>query len=440
MDVRARRRQGAEAFRNGLLWTLAHGFPRVLFAVGARRGDPQAQLATQTRTGPELVRLLDRIRAAGLLSRSGLGLVTVDHATAKAVLAHPGFRSGPPMPEGRVAGVIQWASPDTLHPLVPPSLLVVEPPQHTRYRKLVTRVFTHRAVEALRDKTQAVADGLLDELEARPAGTPVDLARDYCAQLPVTVICEILGVPAADRARVLTLGAGIAGSIDLGVTWSEFRTVERSLAEFDAWLGSHIARLRDDPGEDLLSQLVHAEEDGVRLTDKELLSTAGLLLAAGFETTVNLLGNAVALLDEHPDQLALLRDRPELWPNAVEEALRIDPPVLLTGRSATADTTIAGTPLAEGTFVSMVIAGTNRDPSVFPDPNRFDVTRANARDHLSFGHGRHHCLGASLARMEGEVGLRSLYDRFPDLQVLPGARRRPTRILRGYVELPVRLR
>jgi cytochrome P450 len=188
-----------------------------------------------------------------------------------------------------------------------------------------------------------------------------------------------------------------------------------------------------------MSKLVAATEDGVGLSDAELKATAGLVLAAGFETTVNLLGNAIALFDAHPDQLALVRADGTLWPNAVDEVLRIDPPVLLTGRMAVRDTTVAGMHVPEGSVVSTLLAGANRDPDVFTDPHAFDVSRPNAGEHLSFSAGRHYCLGASLARMEGEVGLRVLYDRFPDLALAPGARRRPTRILRGYDALPARL-
>lgn len=160
------------------------------------------------------------------------------------------------------------------------------------------------------------------------------------------------------------------------------------------------------------------------------------MLAAGFETTVNLLGNGIKLLHDHPDQLAGLRAEPDGWPNAVEEILRFDPPVLLTGRTAGNDTTIADRPVPKGAVVTALLAGANRDPEVFTDPDTFDVTRENAGDHISFSAGRHYCLGAALARMEGHVGLQAMFDRFPDLQVLDGAERRPTRILRGWEHLP----
>jgi cytochrome P450 len=164
-----------------------------------------------------------------------------------------------------------------------------------------------------------------------------------------------------------------------------------------------------------------------------------LLLGAGFETTVNLLGNGTRLLHDHPDQLARLRADPQLWPNAVDEMLRIDPPVLLTGRTATRPTRVAGLDLPRGALVTTVLAAANTDPDVFAEPAVFDVGRPNAKEHVSFSAGRHFCLGAALARMEGEVGLRLLFDRYPDLRVRPGARRRETRILRGYASLPVSL-
>ncbi len=253
----------------------------------------------------------------------------------------------------------------------------------------------------------------------------------------MTVIAEILGVPLAERERVLEFGAAAAPSLDIGLGFREFRHVERSLAEFRDWLASHLAALRDHPGDDLMSRLVAEQEDGVGLTDAELEATAGLVLAAGFETTVNLLGNGAVLLREHPDQLARLRAEPELWPNAVDEALRLDPPVLLTGRVAARDTTVAGERVRRGEVVTTFLAGANRDPDVFADADRFDVARSNASDHVSFSSGRHYCLGAALARMEGEVGLRALVERYPDLTLAPGRRRRRTRILRGWATLPV---
>jgi cytochrome P450 len=425
--------------RTPVHWAVAHGLPRAVMRTAARRGDLQGRLVLTgaDQDEAELWSVIEEVRASGPLHRAGLANMTADHAVVKEVLTSRDFVTGLPEPtRGPLRKLLVWSTPDVMHPVRPPSLLVTEPPDHTRYRKLVTRVFTGRAVEQLRGRTEQIARGLLDSLD--PA-RPVDLVAAYCSQLPVTVISEVLGVPEADRPRVLELGSAAAASLDLGLSWHEFRTVDRALREFDAWLTHHLDELRRNPGQDLMSQLLQAQEDGVGLSEEELRATAGLVLVAGFETTVNLLGNGVRLLHENPDQLKRLQREPELWPNAVEEVLRLDPPVLLTARQAAKDTKIAGRRINSGTLVTTLLAGANRDPKVFAEPERFDVARANARDHQSFSSGRHHCLGATLARMEGEVGLRMLFERFPDLAVVPGARRRSTRILRGFSRLPVRL-
>jgi len=365
--------------------------------------------------------------------------VTADHAAVRALLSSPDVGTGLVAPS-RGSGLARaqaWVAQGApLGPLTPPSLLVTEPPDHTRYRTLVSGVFSARAVERLRDRTQQIATELLDEVDPR---SPVDLVASYCSLLPVTVITEILGVPERDREKVLRLGAAAAPSLDLGLSWTRFRHVESALREFDEWLGQHIDGLRREPGDDLLSQLLLAQEDGVGLTDVELRSTAGLVLAAGFETTVNLLGNGIALLAGSPAQRRRLAEDGSLWPNAVEEVLRFDPPVLLTGRMTLSDTLIAGVPMQRGSVMVALLAGANRDPDVFSEPDTFDVTRHNAREHLSFSAGRHFCLGAALARMEGEVGLRTVFERYPEARLERGAVRRSTRILRGYERLPVTL-
>ena len=424
-------------------WGLGHALPRMAIRGSAKRGDLHGRLimATSTSDGAPL-ELFDEIRADGPLHRSKFAFVTASQPVVKEVLTSNDVRAGVDFgsASGPLARLSTWAFDQApIGPLTPPSLLVTEPPDHTRYRRLVTRVFSVKAVQGLRERTEEIAEQLLDDLASTASGH-VDLVERYCAQLPVTVIAEILGVPERDRHRVLAFGEGAAPSLDLGLGWSSFRRTEASLTEFEAWLRGHLRSVSANPGDDLLSQLVTARDDrGVGLTEAELMATAGLVLAAGFETTVNLLGNGIALLHQHPDQLALLRERPELWTNAVDEVLRFDPPVLLTGRTVVADTEFSGVPVPRGAVVTTLLAGANRDPEVFTDPDRFDVARENADQHVSFSSGRHYCLGAALARMEGEVGLRSIFERFPDLHVTEGARRRETRILRGYAELPARL-
>jgi len=366
------------------------------------------------------------------------------------ILASPDVRTGVEFAaeEGLLADVSGWAGRRApMGPLAPPSLLVTEPPDHTRYRRLVTRVFSVRAVEGLRRHADTVATGLLDEFEAdvrRDPDTVVELVDAYCNRLAVTVIAEILGVPEADRPRILELASAAAPSLDLALSWRTFRRAERALTEFDDWLGGHLEHVRRHPGHELLSQLVAARDHqadgtGAGLTDRELKSTAGLVLAAGFETTADLIGNGIHLLLRHPEQLARLRADPGLWPRAVDEVLRLDPSVTMTVRIATRDTEIAGTTVPRGALLTTLLGGANRDPAVFENPDTLDVTRPNADQHVSFSAGRHYCLGAALARMEGEVGLRSFFDRFPDVELLPGARRRATRVLQGYAALPARL-
>jgi len=426
--------------RTAVRWTLQHGLPRALMRRAARAGDPQARLIVDPSTRDNPFTLHDEVRARGPIVRGRLTYITATHSVVRDVLRSEDFRAGDisavfPWPLNRV---YDWAHDATvLHPIEPPSLLAVEPPEHTRYRRQVSRVFTARAVEGLRPRIQVLAEELLDELAGTGATATVDLVDRYATMLPVTVIAEILGVPQSERAEVLAYGGGAAPSLDLGLSWRQFRSVDASLRGFDAWLGAHLQRLRRSPGEDLLSKLVTLDDDGDRLSETELRATAGLLLAAGFETTVNLLGSGTELLLRHPEQLARLRDEPELWPNAVEEVLRVESPVQLTARSALRDTEVAGMRVPAGQRVVTLLAGANRDPEVFRDPHTVDVGRSNAKDHLSFSGGRHYCLGAALARLEGEIGLRTLFGRFPELALAPGAARRPTRVLRGWERLPV---
>jgi cytochrome P450 len=423
----------------GVRWGLQHGLVRGLLARAAREGDPQSRLIVDPAVRDDPYPVHEQVRARGPLVQGRLTWVTASHALSKEVLRSPDFAAGPGEstlpPTAR--RLLRWAhDPRALGPLDAPSMLVVEPPDHTRYRRRVAGVFTARAVEQLRPQVQAVADDLLDDLARTPAGQPVDLVERYATQLPVRVVCRILGVPADEEARVLALGNGVAPSLDLGLSWPAYLQVQRSLHAFNDWLDEHLRRLRADPGPDLLSQLVHLEDDG-RLDHVELRTTAGLLLAAGFETTVNLLGNGARLLLADRDQLGVLQAEPARWADAVEEVLRYESPVQVTGRGAVRDTAVAGVPVAAGAHVTTLLAAANRDPEVFADPQRFDVTRENAREHLAFSGGRHFCVGAALARVEGEVGLRSLFERFPAMAAAPGAQRRSTRVLRGWEQLPV---
>lgn len=422
-------------------WMVLHGLGRLATRRWAAQGDPQARLIADPEVRADPYPVYEQIRSGGALRATRIGYLSADHGVASTVLRSEQFRTT--SVSSSVVPPLRWLERGTrrgaLHPLEPPSLLAVDPPDHTRYRALVSSVFTARAVAAMREDVQRVADGLLDELAADGRNGPVDIVERYCARLPVAVISNILGVSDADRAQVLEFGEHAAPSLDFALTLRQFRTVERGLADFDRWLSDHLDQLRRTPGDDLMSALLAASADGRRLDDLELRATAGLVLAAGFETTVNLLGNGVRLLLDHPEQLRALRAEPEAWPNAVDEILRFESPVQMTARVADADIEVAGRPVAKDSFVTLLLAAANRDPAVFDDPNTFDVRRRNANRHLAFSGGRHFCLGAALARLEGEVGLRSLFERFPEIADGGAGRRRPTRVLRGWAYLPVRL-
>ena len=430
------------ALKQRMHWLALHGFVRGVASLGARRGDLQARLIADSSVKADPVPFYEEVRAGGPLVQTRLGHITADHAIGHELLRSDDFRvvsigSNLPAPLRWLEGRTRH---DLLHPLRPPSLLAVEPPDHTRYRKTVSSVFTPRAVAALRDRVEQTAECLLDELSREPG--VVDIVDRYCAQLPVAIISDILGVPDRDRQRVLEFGELAAPSLDFGLPWPQYQRVERGLAGFNSWLDAHLGRLRRSPGDDLMSQLIRKAESGspeTYLDEAELRAVAGLVLAAGFETTVNLLGNGIRMLLDNPEHLGTLSRHPELWPNAVEEILRLESPVQLTARFALKDTEIAGKQVGQGELVVVYVAAANRDPAVFTDPNRFDIERENAGRHLAFSGGRHFCLGAALARAEGEVGLRAFFDRFPEVRAAGAGSRRDTRVLHGWSTLPVAL-
>ncbi|WP_101950623.1 cytochrome P450 [Mycobacterium sp. 3519A] len=428
--------------KHRIRWLAMHGVVRATSRRLARRGDPQGRLISDRQLRRNPVPFIDELRGMGPIVKCRLMYMTVDHKIANDLLRSDDFRViafGSTLPKP-LQWVVRHTDPGLLHPVEPPSMLSVEPPDHTRYRKLVSSVFTTRAVAALRDRVQATADRLLDELI--DDGGTVDIVDRYCSQLPVTVIGDILGVPDEARPRILEFGELGAPSLDMGVSWQQYRQVYRGIEGFNNWLSDHLDHLRRNPGDDLMSQLIQASAnsaEGARLSNDELLATAGLVLAAGFETTVNLLGNGIRMLLDAPEQLEKLQAQPELWPTAVEEILRLESPVQMTARVAAVDTELPGAVVRAGEGIIIYLAGANRDPKVFADPHRFDVERENAGKHLSFSGGRHFCLGAALARQEGQVGLRTFFERFPDARLAGNGSRRDTRVLRGWASLPITL-
>lgn len=427
--------------RERIRWMALHGVVRGISAYGMRHGDPQARLIADPAVRADPAPFADEMRRRGPIVRGRALLMTFHHDVATDLLRSDDFRVS--RLGGNLPKPLRWVADKTdtgsLHPLLPPSLLAVEPPDHTRYRKLVSSVFTTRAVARLRERVQETANELLDAMDDDGV---VDIVDRYCAQLPVAVISDILGVPDADRPQILRFGELGAPSLDIGLTWREYQEVNSGIRGFESWLTDHLRQLRRNPGEDLLSQIIQASDAGAAgepLNEAELRALAGLVLAAGFETTVNLLGNGIRMLLDHPEHLTALAARPELWPNTVEEILRLDSPVLMSARVALRDTEMAGTPVQAGELVIVHLAGANRDPAMFADPHRFDIERDNAGRHLSFSGGRHFCLGAALARAEGQVGLQTFFDRFPDARAAGEGSRRETRILRGWSTLPIAL-
>lgn len=422
-------------------WGLTHGLLRRALAARERAGNNDARLLRDPALQAEPWEHYRELRRHRPFAQGPMGRVTAHHDITTQVLRSDDFGVADreqvfpaPVRAGmRLIGPRRYASVDDA-----PSMLAVDPPDHARYRRLVTRAFTAKAVAALRTRTEEITTELLDGLEADLHRGPVDLVSRFSALVPVTVIAEMLGVPADMRGDLLTWGDGAAATLDFGLPWSLYAPAERSLAAFDGWLRDHLRALRANPGDDLLSKLVTvADDDGSGLSEQELVATSMLILAAGFETTVNLVSNGAQRLFAHPDQRARLAEQPDLWSNAVDEVLRHDSPVQRTARLARRDTEVEGVPIRRGEIVVTVLGAANRDPAVFTDPERFDVTRPNARDHVAFSSGIHYCLGAALARMEGEVALRGLFTRFPDLAPAGAGQRRPTVILRGWKSLPV---
>jgi cytochrome P450 PksS len=314
------------------------------------------------------------------------------------------------------------------------NMLDLDPPDHTRLRGLVSKAFTPRLVEQMRGRVQALTDHLLDNVRGRGR---FDLIRDYALPVPTTIIAEMLGVPAADRHRFQRWSNVLVstGSSKWGVVLAI-----PSVWMFLRYTRKLIKARRAQPRDDLVSALTRAEEAGRQLSEDELVAMVVLLLVAGHETTVNLIGNGTLALLEHPDQLAKLRDDPSLIRPAVEELLRFGSPVeAATERYPREDVTIAGVTIPRGEMVLAVIASANRDERQFANPDKLDITR-EPNKHLAFGLGAHFCLGAALARMEGQIAIGTLLRRAPGLRlaVEPGALRwRPGLVLRGLKALPV---
>ncbi|ADG80230.1 Cytochrome P450 OS=Tsukamurella paurometabola (strain ATCC 8368 / DSM / CCUG 35730 / CIP 100753/ JCM 10117 / KCTC 9821 / NBRC 16120 / NCIMB 702349 / NCTC 13040) OX=521096 GN=Tpau_3652 PE=3 SV=1 [Tsukamurella paurometabola] len=426
----------AVALTTRVRWAIMHGLPRYALPRRAARGDVMAQMLLGYAEPGSQYAQFDRLREAGTLVRSEVGITTADHHACREILRDKRFRTvqptdfGFPGPLRRVLELTELGLPN---PVEPPSMLVSEPPAHTAYRHPIARSFTPKAIEQLTDRARTVSAQLLDAMAAKDSP---DLVIDYAARLPVAMIGRLLGLPEADDDYMLEWGEAAAPLLDPGLSWPVYWRAVRALRGLDDYLTAHFARVTAQSGGDHPFALLAASGE---LTDRELVTNAALLIGAGFETTVNLIGNGIVALLDHPEQLARLRAEPDLWPNAVEEILRYSSPVQRTARIAAEDAEVLGMPVRAGTMISLQLAGANRDPAVFADPAVFDVARPEAKKHVSFGFGIHACIGAALARMEGAVALRALFERYPDLALDGAGTPRGLSTLYGYSSLPARL-
>lgn len=318
------------------------------------------------------------------------------------------------------------------------AILNLDPPDHTRLRRLVSKVFTPKAVEEMRPRAQAIVDEHLDRVS--PAAH-MDLVADLAFPLPVQVISEMLGMPEADRDQLREWSHVLAGTLDPILPAEHIRAAFEASQLMGDYVRAVIGAKRTDPADDLLSALIHAEDEGDVLSEDEVLDNVILLYIAGHETTVNLVANGVLALLEHRDQWERLCASPsELAPPATEECLRYDSPVQFTRRVTLQDVEIDGHRVEPGSFVLACLGSANRDPAAWgPTADEFDATRGDARRHVSFGGGIHHCLGAALARVEAQVALRTLAARFPGLRLAGEPVRNQRVVLRGLDALPVAL-
>lgn len=366
-------------------------------------------------------RVYDRIRERGPFVSTPRGhLATADHAVCLEVLRDRRFGTEP---EG------------TSQREYDRSFLTRNPPDHTRLRRLVAPAFTARRLDHVRDVVGRTVDGLLDAAAA--AGT-FDLMDALAQPLPVTVINDLLGIPPEQGVALAAYGETLGEAANGFRSLRQARRVAVAAGRLTRGFEDLVDHRRRDPGEDLLSALLAAEgPEDAQIRTEEIMPLCRMLLIAGFETTVNLLGNAVDALLNHPDQWAALVADPSLAGAAVQETARFDPPVQRTGRISFDDTEIAGRPVAAGQWVNVLIGGANHDPAVFADPHRFDILRTDVGEHLAFSSGIHRCIGRAVAELEVSVALARLAERMPHLRRAGAVRRRPTSLVRGPLALPV---
>ncbi|CCH32047.1 cytochrome P450 [Actinosynnema sp. NPDC047251] len=403
----------------------------------AWQGDPLARVVS-AKPGTDPYPLYEQARRQGPLSRSKLGLhVTASHRVGDAILRDPRFGVDTRAALMDMKVLLRDAEGRRpIHP-VDDSFIALDPPRHTRLRRAVAPWFTPRAMRELTPTVEKVVTEFLDEFDGR---AEAELVHEFAARIPIRIICEMFGIAAVDYPRFTRWGAILGPTLDGVRSVAELRRVRETLVDVEAFFADLVDRRRRHPGDDLVSGVIEAHAGATGWAREDLLATVELLMLAGYETTLNLIGNAaLVLLTDDRARARLLAD-PDIAPNLVEEVLRWDSSVQYTVRAATEPATVEGVDLAQGAMVVVLLGGANRDPEVFPDPATLDPDRPNARDHLSFSSGIHYCVGAGLARLEAATAVRLLFRRFPDLRLSGPVRRLPSRNIRGAIRLPVRLR
>lgn len=401
----------------------------------ALTGDPVARVLAR-RAAVDPYPLYERIRTRGDIARHPIGLhLTANHAVCRSVLRDNDFYVEPAVKHGGIAWAVEADDEYALAHPMEQSLLMLNPPDHTRLRRIAAPCFTPNVLREYTPRAEAIAARFCDQVADR---AEFDLVREFASRVPIEVVRALFDIPDGDREQFLGWGSVLAGTLDGIRTLAERRAVHRAVTELTAFLDEKIRQRRKGSGTDVISRIARADTDGLRANGRDLVALVGLLLVAGFETTINVISEASVRMMREPGLITALADDPGLAPAIVEETLRLEPPVQFTLRKPSAAVTVEGHELPKDSMLVLLLAGANRDPEVFPDPATFNPFRGNSRDHLAFSAGIHYCLGAGLARIEAEAALRTLFDRLPTLTLAGPVRYKRTRNIRGLAEVPVR--
>jgi cytochrome P450 len=403
---------------------------RTLVRGYALLGDPYAGVMASP-PGRDPYPMYEKVRAKGDMVRSRMGAyVTPSREICDSVLRDNRFITAT-FDEASLGPKVELVqNGEKIVNPVQDSFLMMNPPDHTRLRKLVQPFFTPRALKDRTESIQRIVTNYLDRL-----GDRFDVVGEFASQVPIQVIADLLGVPDDHKEIFARWGSSLAETLDGVWSHKQLKNLHATIIEYNDFIDVLIDERRRNPQDDIVSHLVTRHDD---LSREDLVATTGLLLFAGFETTVNLISNGVLKAFENPHTVAPLAQSPEYAEGFVEEVLRLDPPVQYTIRWPKERLELAGVSLPKGMPVMLMLAAANRDPRVFADPLKFDPTRSNAREHLAFSAGIHYCIGAGLSRIEGAVALHELFKRFPNLAPDGPVARRKSKLIRGALRLPVR--